>query len=341
MDACLTVVIPVAKTAYLRETLASIACQMSERIELLVVDSVEGLDLHPILDETMGGHAYRLEKTRGLPMVDNWNRCMAMVRTEWAYMISDDDLMQEGLLPALTSIIEQEQGIACVTFARHIYYMDEPEKNREPLPGRIVHSNYARWTCQEYFRRFAEGTIEYPWFGNWICRPAEFLRKGGFVRCAFGWGADTVGGLTNMIDGDVVYADGMAYHWRYSTKNVSAGFPHVVGAIDLAQCRAFWHDLVDSRDWGLGQEGSALKVAVDAFLNVQARKHSLRSTVANFTWREFLRRFREIRRHKNISLTEIYRGLKTCGVHPVEIWATAVLHAVGLARPVQAILRKR
>lgn len=340
MNPVLTVVIPVAKTAYLRETLASIARQMTEEITLLLVDSVDGLQLEPIVRETLAEVSYRLEKTRGLPMVDNWNYCMGLVQTEWAYMISDDDLMQQGLLPALVSIIRREPGLSCIAFRRHIYYMDDPADG-EPIPGEIRHARYERWKRARYFRELEEGSIELPWFGNWICKPADFLRLGGFVRTRFGWGADTVGGLTNMLEGDVAYASGMAYHWRYSTNNVSAGFPHVLGAADLAACRAFWHQRLRSMPEVPEEESRAIVRVVDAFLLRQAQKHSLRSTVANMTPRQFWRRYRDVRRQKNVSLRDAYRGLRSCGVSALEIWGTALLYVLGIARPLQRILRKR
>lgn len=340
MKPVLTVVIPVAKTAYLRETLESIARQMTGGVTLLLVDSVEGLQLEPLLRETLADVPYRLEKTRSLPMVDNWNRCMGMVETEWAYMISDDDLMQQGLLPALVSIVQREPGLSCVTFRRHIYYMDDADDG-VPIPGEIEHARYERWTRAHYFAELERGEIELPWFGNWICKPADFLRQGGFVRTRFGWGADTVGGLLNALEGDVAYADGMAYHWRYSTNNVSSGFPHVLGAPDLTACRAFWHERLSREPREKEEECRCMARVVDAFLRRQALKHSLRSTVANMTPRQFWNRYRDVRRQKGVGLRDAYHGLRACGVGAVEIGVTALLYVLGIARPLQRALRKR
>lgn len=112
----ITIAVPTfRRTQLLMQALRSVAAQTElARIEVLVVDNDPEAD-NEVLESLRALGLPRLRYFRNaenVGMFGNWNRCIALCRTEWITILNDDDLLLPGYVEEITRLHRRVDGVA-------------------------------------------------------------------------------------------------------------------------------------------------------------------------------------------------------------------------------------
>lgn len=94
------------KVDLLKDAVHSCLSQTYRDFELLIIDDcAEGNDIFDFLQELHDPRICYYQNMHNTGMVDNWNRCFSMARTEWVVLLHDDDLLYPDSLEKYDQLI--------------------------------------------------------------------------------------------------------------------------------------------------------------------------------------------------------------------------------------------
>lgn len=102
------------KVELLKDAVASCLSQTYNDFELLIIDDcADGNDIFAYLKELDDPRICYYQNMHNTGMVDNWNRCFSMARTEWVVLLHDDDLLYPDCLEMYEKLIKLSPEIDC------------------------------------------------------------------------------------------------------------------------------------------------------------------------------------------------------------------------------------
>lgn len=102
------------KVDLLKDAVHSCLSQTCRDFELLIIDDcAEGNDIFDFLQELHDPRICYYQNMHNTGMVDNWNRCFSMARTEWVVLLHDDDLLYPDSLEKYDQLIRLNPKTDC------------------------------------------------------------------------------------------------------------------------------------------------------------------------------------------------------------------------------------
>lgn len=209
----ISIVIPVWKTLYLAKAIESVLGQTYTDFELIVV---EGRRL-PEFDRIM--HAYQDSRIKiyrhdPMPVVENWNRCMAYAQGEFLILLCDDDLFAPDHLEQLILLSARYDSVD--VFHSRIRFVDDE--------GGLVDFSP---TCSEYetaidfmYQKLCYARAQF--VSDFMYRSTKFRAIGGFVNRPMAWYTDVDTSFAMAIPNGVAYSNTPTFLYRSSDENISS-----------------------------------------------------------------------------------------------------------------------
>ena len=130
----LTVAIPTYNGArHLADALRSIMGQEGADFDLIVSDDRSEDETREIVGQVAGDRARLEVNPERLGLAGNWNRCVALARTDWVAIFHQDDLMRPGHLAAHAALIAERPDVAFVASGA-----DPIDDAGRPLSGEAI-----------------------------------------------------------------------------------------------------------------------------------------------------------------------------------------------------------
>ena len=210
----LAVVIPAYKSAFLRKTLESIACQTCNDFILYIGDDNSPFDLERIVDEFRDRIriVYRRfeENLGGKNLIAHWDRCVKMSSEPYVYFFSDDDMMPSDAVERIYSSINAWPGHRFFRFPLNL--VDSEDRiiySNPPLPEGV--SSAEELMCDKL------GCVRSSTACEYVFARSLYDECGGFVDLPLAWGSDDAtwylmaangGGAVNIHGRPVMWRDG-------------------------------------------------------------------------------------------------------------------------------------
>jgi hypothetical protein len=117
----LTVAIPTYNgAAHLRDAIGSILAQDDASFELIVCDDRSDDDTLAVVRELAGDRARIVQNSERLGLAGNWNRCIALARSQFVAIFHQDDVMLPGHLAAHVAAFSCDESIGFVASASEV-----------------------------------------------------------------------------------------------------------------------------------------------------------------------------------------------------------------------------
>jgi glycosyltransferase involved in cell wall biosynthesis len=204
--------IPVTKTAYLRQTLRSIAAQRLPVSEVVVVDNVADGDVAAIVaSEYPAAKVYRNEIQ--LPPVENWNKVVGYLGSKWFILLSDDDYLDPEHTTRVEGVIQRYPDVGLVH--TRVYIVDESNKvtGISPLA--------ADWeSCYDFLMHRQLG-YRVQFLSDFVWNIKCFHSVGGFADMPSAWGTDDLTAFRVARIAGVAYSSEPTFYYRMHANNIT------------------------------------------------------------------------------------------------------------------------
>ncbi|OFZ53991.1 MAG: hypothetical protein A2428_16460 [Bdellovibrionales bacterium RIFOXYC1_FULL_54_43] len=139
------------RAAYIGETLSSILSQLTNDIEVIVVDGASPDNTAQVVSEFAQScpqlKYHRRETNRGVD--EDFNYAVSLAAGEYCWLMSDDDILKPGAIQAVLAAISRNYGLILVNAEiRDKALAEVLEKRRLELPGDRV---YASSQFEQFF----------------------------------------------------------------------------------------------------------------------------------------------------------------------------------------------
>ena len=209
----ISIVIPVWKTLYLARTIESVLEQTFTDFELIVV---EGRRL-PEFDHIMSAYQdsrIQIHRHDPMPVVENWNQCMAYAKRQFSILLCDDDMFAPEHLEELVNLSLKYPKVD--VFHSRIKFVDDEGGLVDVSP-----------MCGEYetVGDFIYQKVRYarPQFvSDFMYRTSKFREVGGFVDRPMAWFSDVDTAIEMAIPNGVVFSRKSTFLYRAADENVSS-----------------------------------------------------------------------------------------------------------------------
>lgn len=208
-----SIVIPVWKSLYLRQTIDSVLAQTHSSFELIVV---EGRRL-PDFDTIMAAYSdsrIQIHRHDPMPVVENWNECMSYAQGEFSILLCDDDMFAPSHLEDLIDLSLRYPNVD-VLHSR-IRFVDDDDGLVDFSPMCSEYENATDFIYQKmcYSR---------PQFvSDFMYRTTKFYEIGGFVDRPMAWYTDVDTSFAMAIPNGVAYSKSATFLYRSSDANISS-----------------------------------------------------------------------------------------------------------------------
>ncbi|HTR43168.1 MAG TPA: glycosyltransferase family A protein [Pseudomonadales bacterium] len=232
----LAIVIPAYKSAFLRQVLESVVGQTCHAFRLYIGDDASPEGVRDIVREFLGSlpiSYHRFEKNLGrTSLVRHWARCIRMSQEPWAWLFSDDDLMDPACVEKFYQELQLTQG------RHHLYRFNtnsingagarlsenplhpQNESGADFLVSRLRGGRTS--TAQELiFSREAWDAV------------------GGFPDFPLGWASDDAFIAAMGSQKPIRTIPGAHVEWRLSGRNISTSNSFALAIKKLQACREF------------------------------------------------------------------------------------------------------
>jgi len=90
----LAIVVPAYKPQFFQLALNSIAMQTNKNFRCYIFDDAASEEIKSISNNFPEFHYKRFEKNMGgYDLIDHWHRCLELIKEDWVWLFSDDDIM--------------------------------------------------------------------------------------------------------------------------------------------------------------------------------------------------------------------------------------------------------
>ncbi len=232
----LGIVIPAYKTAFLRETLQSIARQTDQRFQLYVGDDGSPEPIAQLVRAFPGARPvnyHRFDQNLGgTSLVRHWERSLGLTTEPWLWLFSDDDLLDPGCVAAFYAELEQSGG-------RHELYrfntvwLNDARQTRDASAPHPAEEGGA-----DFLTARLRGTRRST-FQELIFSRAAWLAAGGIPQFPLAWASDNAFIATLGARCPIRCIPGPRVTWRWSRENISGSSSAATFRIKLLASEEF------------------------------------------------------------------------------------------------------
>jgi glycosyltransferase involved in cell wall biosynthesis len=174
-----SILIPVVKTKFFKESFESAAAQTFDDYEIVVLNNKADADISWVKENP---HVRYFENDVQLPPPANWNCGIGHCLGDFVILLSDDDTLKPETLAELARYRRENPDVEAIRFLREERWEDA-KPHRFSCPGSPVETVDEFLYYQEtYLRGFA--------LSDYAFSREAALAVGGFRDFPFGWGSD-------------------------------------------------------------------------------------------------------------------------------------------------------
>lgn len=209
----ISIVIPVWKTLYLSRTIESVLAQTFEDFELIVVEGRRLETFDQILSNYTDSRI-RVFRHDPMPVVENWNQCMAYANGDFSILLCDDDIFTARHVERLMQLAEKYSEVD--VFHSRIRFVDDNDGLVDMSP-----------ICGEYETAidFIYQKLRYsrPQFvSDFMYRTSKFRAIGGFVDRPMAWFTDVDTSFAMALPNGVAFSEEPTFCYRSADQNISS-----------------------------------------------------------------------------------------------------------------------
>ena len=215
----LAIVIPYFKITYFRETLEALVGQTNKSFHVYIGDDASPYDPSELLEEYKEKINFTFvrfgKNLGGSSLVQHWERCLAMVKSEkWIMLLCDDDVLSGNVVQEFYDQVPQihEAGSKVVRFA----------SQEIDGKGKVISKKYFHPKLQSasdsFHQRFFGGSRSS--MSEYIFAKSSYDRYG-FRDLAYAWHADDLAWLELSEFGRIYTISEALVYFRLSSENIS------------------------------------------------------------------------------------------------------------------------
>ena len=215
----LAIVIPAYKAAFLAASLNSIASQTNKNFTLYICDDGSKENLFDIIkdfQDKIDIKYIRFEENLGKnDLVAHWNRSVGLVKEEWVWLFSDDDIMTKNCVQSFYDTLGLTDGSYNV-YRFNIEMIDAKDKIicvKERHPE--IESSY-QFLLRRLNGKSLSAVIEY------IFRRDIFEKEQGFVQFPLAYCSDDASWIKFAGNKPIYTIQPDVIYWRASGTNISS-----------------------------------------------------------------------------------------------------------------------
>jgi glycosyltransferase involved in cell wall biosynthesis len=216
----LAIVIPYYRLTYFEKTLQSLANQTDMRFHVYIGDDASAQPPTALLQkyESQLAFSYKRFDTNvgGRSLVQQWNRCLALVGHEkWVMIVGDDDLLGQNVVESFYAHLKTiaEQDISVVRFATKII-----DNNNKPMSEVFLHPTTE--TAVEFLmRKFKGGTRSS--MSEYIFN-FEILKNVGIKDFPLAWSSDVLAVVECANNRPILTINEALVFFRWSGDNITS-----------------------------------------------------------------------------------------------------------------------
>ena len=226
MNNQLAIIIPYYKRTFFKDTLQSLANQTDKRFTLYICNDASPEDCEDLISKyskDLDIHYYRFDTNLGgINLVAQWNRCIAMVKTEsWIQILGDDDLVSVNFVASFYNALPKIKQRGCEVIRWSTYVIDE---NGDRTSEQFIHPELE--TAVSFFeRKFSKKTRSS--LSEYVFKKATVLEKG-FQPFNLAWHTDDMA-VFEFSNNKSIFSINTAYiSVRVSELNITGDSQHYV-----------------------------------------------------------------------------------------------------------------
>ena len=198
--------VPVTRVEFLRETLLSIARQTLSPCEVIVIDNGADGNVAQIVRESGLAHVRFVKRAVRLPVIENWNLLLKMVKGRWFILLSDDDWLETNHLENLAKVIATHGSCTVAHVRVRMVGANGQSLGLSPLAPDWESAIDFIWHRVSGFR--TQFISDFAW------ETSALTTSGGFPDLPAAWGSDDLAAFTLARQGGVVYSPLVSLNYR-------------------------------------------------------------------------------------------------------------------------------
>ena len=215
----LAIIIPAYKATFLPAALDSIVAQTCKDFTLYVGDDCSPEPIGSIVEQYRNkiDLIYQRFDTNlgGKDLVAQWERCIAMSKSEpYIWLFSDDDVMESNCVEQLLKTIDTTQD------SYDLFHFDVKEIDEEGTVTRTLPEYPQVLSAYDYYKGKTSGLYRSYVVENVFSRRA-YNQAGGFKNFDLAWGSDVATWCIFCGSKGMKKVEGAKVHWRRSGQNIT------------------------------------------------------------------------------------------------------------------------
>jgi len=218
-----SILVPVFKAKYLRQSIESILKQEFRDFEVIIVNDKSPEDVSSIIhsfdDDRVSYYENKINLGK-INVVLNWNKCLGYANGEFALLFSDDDFLDPKFLLEIADLIDRYPRVDL--FYSRVGVVDSSGKILRFTPAAPEFENVLDFI----WHRFAG--LREMYAQNFVFRVQKLVGMNGFVDFPLAWASDDATWFSLAFNNGVVSTNKVLCYWRFSELNISN-----VGSIEM------------------------------------------------------------------------------------------------------------
>ncbi len=234
----ITIGIPVTRTKYLLETLRSVAAQTSPVREIIVVDNGADGDVASIISQ-VELPVRLIKREKRLPPVENWNKLLELVKTDWFVLLSDDDFFSPDHVSQLAQI--NGRFPECKVLHTRARLVDKD--GRVSLITPLAPDYETAWDFLSH--RILGYRIQF--LSDFAWHTESLRGAGGFADLPSAWGSDDLTVFKVSMVGGIGYGSGVTFNYRIHPESISSSYAIEDKLVAINRLRTVYADHIGVR----------------------------------------------------------------------------------------------
>ncbi|MGZ3756181.1 MAG: glycosyltransferase family 2 protein [Mucilaginibacter sp.] len=211
-----SILVPVFKTKYLKQSIESILAQEYRDFEIIIVNDKSPEDVSFIInafdDDRISYYENEINLGR-TNVVLNWNKCLGYANGEFALLFSDDDFLDPKFLIEIADLIRKYPNVDL--FYSRVGVVDSSSKVIRFTPSAPEFENLLDFM----WHRFSG--LREMYAQNFVFRLRKLTEMDGFVDFPLAWASDDATWFSLAFSNGVVSTNKVLCYWRFSELNIS------------------------------------------------------------------------------------------------------------------------
>ncbi|MDR3696334.1 glycosyltransferase [Mucilaginibacter sp.] len=209
--------IPVVKANFLNEAIYCALEQTYSNIEIVILNNAKGNlireQIENIVTSFKSEKIYYYKNETQLPIIENWNKLLTLVKGEYFSLLCDDDKWDKRFLMEIFKLTAKYPN-ANVFHSRALIVNDQGQHIRlTPM-------------CNEYedaldFIHERLKFLRAHYLSDFVVKMSAMRKIKGFTQISTGWGSDDLTWTKLAVDHGIIYTPQILFYYRESNINIS------------------------------------------------------------------------------------------------------------------------